>query len=83
MRGSSFTLLYLHIETLSSLCFDLSLSYLRSIIKTVYGNILPRESSTTSDPFLSHVILYQVDHKLHKCIMNSHFNLVHIKRDID
>ena len=41
------------------------------------------ESSTTSDPFLSHVIIYQVDHTLHKYIMNSPFNLVHIKRDID
>jgi hypothetical protein len=39
-----------------------------------------QESSTTSDPFLSHVIIYQVDHKLHKYIMNSPFNLVHIKR---
>jgi hypothetical protein len=29
MRGSSFTLLYLHIETLSSFCFVLSLSCLR------------------------------------------------------
>jgi hypothetical protein len=26
---------------------------------------------------------YQMDHKLHKSIMNSPFNLVHIKRDID
>jgi hypothetical protein len=40
MRGSSFTLLYLHIEMLSSLCFVLSLSYLRPIFKTMYGNIL-------------------------------------------
>ena len=40
-----------------------------------------RESSTTSDPFLSHVIIYQVDHKLHKFILNSPFNLVHRKRD--
>jgi hypothetical protein len=42
-----------------------------------------RESSTTSDPFLSHVIIYQVDHKLQKYIMNSPFNLVHIKTDVD
>jgi hypothetical protein len=42
-----------------------------------------RESSTISDHFLSIVIIYQVDHKLHKYIMNSPFNLVHIKRDID
>jgi hypothetical protein len=43
-----------------------------------------QESYTTSDPFLSHCYyIYQVDHKLHKYIMNSPFNLVHIKRDID
>jgi hypothetical protein len=65
MKGSSFTLLYLQIETLSSLCFVLSLSCLRPILKTIYGNICTRESSTTSDPFPSH---------------NSPFNLVHIKR---
>jgi hypothetical protein len=40
MRGSSFTLLYLHIEMLSSLCFVLSLSNLRPMLKTVYENIL-------------------------------------------
>jgi hypothetical protein len=39
-RGSCFTLLYLHIENLSSLCFVLSLSRLRPILKTIYGNIL-------------------------------------------
>jgi hypothetical protein len=38
------------------------------------------ESSTTSDPSPSHVSIYQMDHKLHKCIMNSPFILVHIKR---
>jgi hypothetical protein len=27
------------------------------------------------------VSIWQMDHKLHKCIMNSPFNLVHIKRD--
>jgi hypothetical protein len=26
---------------------------------------------------------YQVDHKLHKYIMNSPYNIVHIKKDID
>jgi hypothetical protein len=40
MKGSCFTLLYLHIETLSSLCFVLSLSRLRPILKTIYENIL-------------------------------------------
>jgi hypothetical protein len=40
MRGSSFTLMYLHIEMLSSLCFVLSLGYLRPIFKIIYGNIL-------------------------------------------
>jgi hypothetical protein len=72
--------MYLHIEMLSSLCFVLSLGYLRPIFKTIYGNILHKRESTTSDPI---VITYQVDHKLHKCIMNSPFNLVHSKRDID
>jgi hypothetical protein len=40
VKGSCFTLLYLHIEMLSSLCSVLSLSRLRPILKTIYGNIL-------------------------------------------
>jgi hypothetical protein len=50
-----FTLMYLHIEMLTSMCFVLSLRYLRPKFKTIYGNILHKgEGSTTSDPFLSH-----------------------------
>ena len=41
------------------------------------------ECSTTSDPSLSHCFRYQEDHKFHKYIMNSPFNLVHTKIDID
>jgi hypothetical protein len=81
MKGSGFTLLYLHIVTLSSLCFVLSLSCLRPILKTIYGNILHnREFYNLVILFQGFVSIYQMDHKLHRCIMNSPFNLVHIKR---
>jgi hypothetical protein len=83
MRGSSFTLLYLHIETLSSLCFVLSLSCLRPIFKTIYGDILHKRVLPLVALFQVIVSIYQMDHKLHTYIMNSPFNLVHIKRDID
>jgi hypothetical protein len=84
MRGSSFTLLYLHIETLSPLCFVLSLSYFKTYIQdNVWKYFAQERVLQLVILFYVIVIIYQVDHKLHKYIMNSPFNLVHIKRDID
>jgi hypothetical protein len=48
MRESSFTLLYLLIEMLSSLCFVLSLSCLRPIFKIMYRNILHKREFESS-----------------------------------
>jgi hypothetical protein len=42
-KGSGFTLLYLHIEILSSLCIVLSLRCLRPILKIIYGNMLHKK----------------------------------------
>jgi uncharacterized membrane protein len=81
MRGSSFTLLYLHIETLSSLCFVLSLkTYIQD---NVWNYFAQERVLQLVILFEVNVIIDQVDHKLLKYIMNSPFNLVHIKRDID
>ena len=80
MKGDSFTFLYLYIWTLSSLCFVLSLRCLRPILNDDIWKYFAQERVLQLVIFSS---IYPMDHKLHKCIMNSPLNLVHIKRDID
>jgi hypothetical protein len=75
MRESGFTLMYLHIEMLSSLCFVLSHGYLRPIFKTIYGNILHKRVLQLVILFYVTFITYQVDHKLQKFTLNSPFKL--------
>ena len=85
MIGSRFTLFVpSHRDALFIVPCPLSLLLKTYTQMTMYGNILHKRE------FLQLVILFkvmvsicQVDHKLHKWIMNSPLNLVHIKRDID